>query len=255
MSTNESLTNGTAAGPATGSEPLTPEAIAEQLRALRSHVPDFTHLRVSDARSLRVAAMTNPDFVQASINAAGAAANVESLLGKNSSEMRQETEDAGRWTEVEDELRAMLKGVSTANLVRRHRIGTAALLTYQVVRQLAKQPQYRYLLPHLEEMKRKNRFGIKRSATPATTPPQPAPQQPSPQQPVPSHPTPSQPSSSLTSSSQPSSSQTSPSQASSSQTSSSQPSPSQPPPSQPSTPSSTTSSQSAPVSDLPKKSS
>src|SRR5437016_335095 len=56
MSTNESITNGTAAGPATGSEPLTPEAIAEQLRALRSHVPDFTHLRVSDARSLRVAA-------------------------------------------------------------------------------------------------------------------------------------------------------------------------------------------------------
>jgi hypothetical protein len=172
MSTNGSITNGTAAGPATGSEPLTPEAIAEQLRALRSHVPDFTHLRVAESRALRTAALANPDFVQASINAAGAAANVESLLGKNSSEMRQETEDAGRWTAVEDELRAMLEGVASANLVRRHRIGTAALLTYQVVRRLAKLPQYRYLLPHLEEMKRKNRFGVKRATAPAT-PPQP----------------------------------------------------------------------------------
>jgi hypothetical protein len=169
--------------------------------------------------------MTNPDFVQASINAAGAAANVESLLGKNSSEMRQETEDAGRWTAVEDELRAMLEGVATANLVRRHRIGTAALLTYQVVRRLAKQPEYRYLLPHLEEMKRKNRFGVKRATTPATPPQPPVPQPPSPQQPVPSHPTTSQPSSSQTSSSQPS------------------------------TPSSKTPAQPAPVSDLPNKSS
>jgi hypothetical protein len=192
MSSNGSvINNGTAAVPATGSDPVTPEVIAEQIRALRSHVPDFTHLPVSDARSLRTAAMANPDFVQASINAAGAAANVESLLGKNSSEMRQETEDAGRWTAVEDELRAMLEGVSTANLLRRHRIGTTALLTYQVVRRLARQPEFHHLLPHLQEMKRKNRFGVKRAAAPATPPQQPAPPHstPSPETPVPNPPT------------------------------------------------------------------
>ena len=210
MSTNESITNGTAAAPATGSEPLTPEAIAEQLRALRSHVPDFTHLPLADVRSLRTAALTNPDFVQASINAAGAASNVESLFGKTSSEMRQDNEDAGRWTEVEDELRSLLEGVSTANLIRRHRVGMTALQTYQVVRQLARQPQYGHLLPHLQEMKRRNKFGVKRAATPATTPPE----QPVPQPPVPSHPGSSQPSSSQPSSSQASQSQQRPSSAS-----------------------------------------
>ena len=173
MSTNGSVINGTAAGPAPGSEPLEPEAIAEQLRALRSHVPDFVHLPVAEVRALRGAANANADFVQAAINAVGAADGIQTLFGKTSPELRQQTEEAARWTVVEDEVRALLQGVSTANVVRRHRIGLTALQTYGVVRQLARQPEFQHLLPHLQEMKRKNRFGGKKAAAPETPVPNP----------------------------------------------------------------------------------
>jgi hypothetical protein len=191
MSTNGSVIkgsviNGTAAEPAPGSQPLEPEAIAEQIRALRSHVPEYVHLPTASVRALRGAASVNPDFVQAAINAAGAASGIPTLLGQTPPELRQQTEEAARWTVVEDEARALLQGIATGNVVRRHRIGLTALQTYGVVRQLARKPEFQFLLPHLQEMKRKNKFGGKKAAAPAT--PQP-PTQPS----TPSSTTPSQP--------------------------------------------------------------
>ena len=184
MSTNGSVinNNGTVADPAPGSQPLDPEAIAEQIRALRSHVPEYVHLPIANVRALRGAANVNPDFVQASINAAGATNVIQTLFGQTPPELRHETEEAARWTVVEDEARALLQGIATGNVVRRHRIGLTALQTYGVVRQLARKPEFQFLLPHLKEMQRKNRFGGKKAAAPAT------PQQP----PTPSSTTPSQ---------------------------------------------------------------
>jgi hypothetical protein len=134
-------------------EAVGPETIVEQLRALRDHV--------------------RCRLVQASINAVTESAGVAGVLGRSAADLRQETVDADRWTAVEDELRAMLNGVAAANLVRRHRIGLTALQTYNICRQLVRQKEHAALLPHVQGMKRLNKFGKKRAKTPIETEPKP----------------------------------------------------------------------------------
>jgi hypothetical protein len=156
-------------------ETLAPEAIVEQLRTLRSQIPEYVQLPTADAQSLRRAANVDANFVQASINAVTESARVAAVLGRSAADLRQETVDADRWTTVEDELRAMLNGVAAANLVRRHRIGLTALQTYNICRQLVRQKEHSALLPHVQGMKRLNKFGKKHAKTPAEpNPPQPA---------------------------------------------------------------------------------
>jgi hypothetical protein len=148
-------------------ETKTPETIIEQLRELRTHIPEYTQLATADAQSLRRAAQVDPEFVQASIHAVTESDGVGNILGRTPADLRQETFDAARWTSVEDELRAMLNGVAAANLVRRHRIGLTALQIYNICRQLVRQKEHSALLPHVQAMKRLNKFG-KKHAKPAT---------------------------------------------------------------------------------------
>lgn len=147
---------------------LTPEAVVEQLRVLRAQIPEYSQLTNADAATLRRAANVNGNFVQATINAIGASPAVQTVLGRTPDVLRQEADEAARWTAVEDELRAMLKGVIAANLTRRHRLGLTSLQAYSITRQLVRQPEHADLLPHVQEMKRLNRIG-RRRARPSTT--------------------------------------------------------------------------------------
>jgi hypothetical protein len=153
---------------------LPPEQIVEQLRSLRVQIQHYTQLPPSTSRVLHRAANADPEFVKASINAVGASPTVQNAVGRTADALWQETDDAGRWTAVEDELQAMLQGVRATNLVRRHRIGLTALQTYSISRQLVRQPEHEDLLPHVQEMKRLNRFGRTRKKV------QPGPQPPAP---------------------------------------------------------------------------
>ena len=143
--------------------PLTPEALVEHLRELRAQIPDYGQLTTTDAAVLRRAASLNTSFVQAAINAIGASKEVQLALGRTADLLRQDADETARWSAVEDELRAMLKGVIAANLTRRHRLGLTALQAYSISRQLVRQPDRADLLPHVQEMKRLNRFGRARS--------------------------------------------------------------------------------------------
>ena len=158
----------------------TPEAIVQQLRTIREQIPEYTQLAVPDAKALRRVAHMNSDFINAAINAVGASETVQAAVGRTNVNLRDENEEAGRWTAVEDELRAMLKGVVAANLIRRHRIGLAALQTYNISRQLIRQKEHADLLPHVQGMRRVSNFG-----RPRRNAPQPEPQsQPQPNVPV-----------------------------------------------------------------------
>ena len=156
-------------------EAMTPDVMVAQLRAMREHVPEYTQLAIPDARAIRRVAHVNQELVQAAINSLGASDGVQSLLGVTASEVQHETEDAARWTAVEDELRAMLSGVAAANLIRRHRIGLVTLQTYNICSQLVRKKEHANLMPHVETMKRLNKFGRKRVKTPTQPEPQPAP--------------------------------------------------------------------------------
>jgi hypothetical protein len=143
--------------------PVQPQLLVEQLRALRQQIPEYAQLTVNEAKTLQGPALADPGFVNASIGAIGASPVVLSAVGMTPEAMQQAATEVQQWTVVEDELRAMLKGVAAANLTRRHRIGRAALQAYGVTRMLVRNPDNADLLPHLAEMKRLNRFGRGRS--------------------------------------------------------------------------------------------
>ncbi|MGA8809147.1 MAG: hypothetical protein WB973_14820 [Thermoanaerobaculia bacterium] len=173
MSTQQSVNEKSAA--AAAQDPaVTPESIVAQLRTVRQQIPDFGSLSSADSRPLQSAAHVHPDFTQAAISAMGASATVLSAVGTNAEDLQREIDTAGRWAVVEDELRAMLRGVMAANLTRRHRIGKTALLTYAVSQKLVRSPDHADLLPHVDVMNRMNRFGRRKKRT-VPAPPAPVP--------------------------------------------------------------------------------
>jgi hypothetical protein len=164
------------ADPAPAPTTTSPDAIVAQLRAIRETIPDYQQLPLHDRRVLQIVAKgNNADFVQASINGAGASPVIQQALGQTPEELRQDTADAQSWSVVEDELRAMLTGVIAGNLVRFHRIGSSALATYGLAKRLVRQKAHADLLPHVDMMKKLNKFGSGKKSKTAVGTPAPAP--------------------------------------------------------------------------------
>jgi hypothetical protein len=151
-------------------QPITPAELVEALRALRARIPEYVQLPIPDARTVRVVANISSEFKQAAITAVSTSGAIAQSVQFTADELRQVHEDAERWSSVADELRAMLQGVLAANLTRRHRVGLASLQTYNIARQLVRLEAHSDLLPHLQEMKRLNRFGRRRRAVAAPAP-------------------------------------------------------------------------------------
>ena len=133
--------------------------LVEALRQFVPLIPDYTHLSNDQIYALRRAATLDPEWVQEAVNAIGASPTVERAVGDTYEDLREEIADISRWTDVEQQLYAMLKGVRAANLVRRHRIGLKALQAYGIIRQLIRQPEHRDLLTHFEKLKQMNKLG------------------------------------------------------------------------------------------------
>ena len=151
---------------------LSPDEVVAQLRALRQQIGEVTPLTKQQRKALRGHAALPNDVVQASINALGASDGVQQVLGQPVDEARQMAEDANRWIAVEDELRAMLKGIAGANLIRRQQVGLLSVQAYVISQQLVRDPSNASLLPHVEEIKRLRSLGRRKK------PAKPAPQEP-----------------------------------------------------------------------------
>jgi len=157
-------------------QPITPEEVVETLRALRQRIPEYLQLQPSDAKSARALASLDGPFKQAAFNAVGASELIAKAVGLTADELRQINEEADHWSAAADELRALLQGVISAILTRRHRVGVASLQTYKITGQLVRHENHADLLPHLHEMKRLNRFGRRRRKASAEPVPAPQPQ-------------------------------------------------------------------------------
>ena len=69
---------------------------------------------------------------------------------------------------AESELRALLRGVTAANVVRRYRLARAVRQVYKISRTLAEKDEFAQLVPHVESMYRvKNRKKVKTPDTEA----------------------------------------------------------------------------------------
>lgn len=153
---------------ATQNESLTAEALIQQLKTLREQIPDYTQLTTEEKEAIRRLSYTDPQFVRASLQVLGNSDGVQKLLGKGLDEVRKEIDDDGRWTEAENEVRAILKGLIAANLIRRHRLALTAHQTYQIGRQLIRTKGEANLIPHVNGMQQLARASRRRAkAAPA----------------------------------------------------------------------------------------
>ena len=148
---------------------LTPEEFVRELRALRARLP-MPAAAVTPAALRRRLAHVDAQFVQASVNTVGASEVVQNALGRSDEDLRQEIDSIARWSAGNDELRALLQASVAANTVRRQRVGLAALQTYQICQQLARDESHASLLPRISEMRRLNKFGRRRKAAPQAEP-------------------------------------------------------------------------------------
>jgi hypothetical protein len=147
---------------------LEPEAVVEQLRAMRAQIGEVTPLTVSEREVLRRRAKTSNPVLQASINMIGAHDQVSLAVAQPADGVRRLYDEANRWTAVEDDLRTMLEGIAGANLVRRQRIVLIATQAYHIGAQLARDPANAVLRPHVEEIKRLKRVTRRKKAGEAT---------------------------------------------------------------------------------------
>jgi len=164
---------------------MTPEAVVDQLRAMRAQIGEVTPLTTGQRRTLRSRANTSNTVLQASINVIGALDNVSQAIGQPAGGVRQMYDEANRWTAVEDELRTMLSGVAGANLVRRQRVALIAAQAFSIGSQLARDPAHAVLVPHVQEVKRLKSFKRRKKVAQAPdSPPSSAPGTPPPATPA-----------------------------------------------------------------------
>ena len=142
-------------------ETMTAKDFFRVLRALRERLPEPQALEPGQATGRL--AHVDVNFVHATVNAASVSEGVQKVLGRTPEAMRTDIDDRVDWNAVADELRAMLKAVTSSNTIRSRRIGLTALQTYKICQQLVRDPSNANLVAHLEEMKRLNRFRRRRA--------------------------------------------------------------------------------------------
>jgi hypothetical protein len=154
---------------------LDPEAVLEQLRAIRAQIGEVTPLTTAERQQLRRRSKATNPVLQASINMIGAHDQVSLAVAQPADGVRRLYDETNRWTAVEDELRTMLHGIAGANLVRRRRVVLIAGQAYNIGAQLARDPANAVLLPHVEEIKRLKRITRRKKAGEAEQSSSPAP--------------------------------------------------------------------------------
>jgi hypothetical protein len=133
---------------------LTPEAVVEQLRAIRSQIGQVTPITPAQRRSLRYLVSTPSNVVESTINMMDFSTPVQQALNQPSSNVRDLHQTTSRWSAVEDELNSLFEAVSGANFVRRHQLALITAQAYSIGTQLTRDPANADLLPHVREIKR-----------------------------------------------------------------------------------------------------
>ncbi|HXA18618.1 MAG TPA: hypothetical protein VN380_16610 [Thermoanaerobaculia bacterium] len=136
-------------------EKLTPEAVIEQIRTLRSQIGDVTPLSKEQRTQLKRRASKQPaPVVDASISVISSSDMVAQAVGQPLVDVLQLQSVSVRWSLAADEIRSLLKGIEGANLVRREQLAFIASQAYSFGSQLVRNPANADLVPQVEEVKR-----------------------------------------------------------------------------------------------------
>jgi hypothetical protein len=147
------------------SEPIDPATLIATLNALEQRIPELRALTNAEIITLRKAASLNPDWVVHAVGTLGASDTIERAVGSTYDELLAEIDEANRWYAAETRLYALYKGVATANLIRRHRIGVKALQIYGISRQLIRRPEHNHLISRVETLRQMNKLGRRKKKT------------------------------------------------------------------------------------------
>jgi hypothetical protein len=134
-----------------------PEALIAAFLHLRERIPEFVQLSTAEQHAKLRAASLDPAFIEAGLDGATAWGDeVKGVIGYTPEELRTLAADAARWDAFKRELTVLLEGIESANLTRRHRLGTAILQLYALLRTTAsgRSPIRPELRPYFERMQR-----------------------------------------------------------------------------------------------------
>jgi len=175
INTNNPPTTAAADSPQPSAQ-LTPEAVVEQLRAIRSQIGEVAPISQKQKDALRNLAATPHEIVESTINMMDFSAPVQQVLGKPSADVRDLQQTTSRWTAVEEELNSLYQAVSGANFVRRHQLALISAQAYLIGTQLVRDPANAELLPHLREIRKMRALarGRKKASPPAQPPSSPS---------------------------------------------------------------------------------
>lgn len=166
MSTGKNPLN-PAVGPDAPPVFLSPDEVKQFLRNLSQQIPLPSRGELAKISRTRRIAHVDAKFIETAIAALGAYVGVQAALGRTDEEIRQEVDETSRWIAVADELRGLLEGILGAITLRRQRTGLAALKTYKICEQIAREQNNDDLNARIKEMKRLNKFGRpRRKASP-----------------------------------------------------------------------------------------
>jgi hypothetical protein len=131
----------------------TPEEVVQQLRDVRSQIEDeVTPMTPAQRRDLRDRTKHSPETISAATAAIGMSEKLTGALGMSSADVQALIMLTTRWGQVESDLRALLNGVSSANLKRRHQLTLIADHVFAVTKQLVRSPENAHLISIYEEM-------------------------------------------------------------------------------------------------------
>lgn len=149
----------------------TPEDVVERLREIPVEFDDeIKSLSFAERRDLRNKIKTSDAALQASLSIIGASDNVSHAIGRSVEDVLEILSDRRRWYAVESELRTLLNGVSSANLVRRYLLELIAGHAYTIAARLARDPANAVLIPLVEEVQRLRKLERRRKPVSRTEP-------------------------------------------------------------------------------------
>lgn len=158
----------TPGNPSTDPSKLGPQAVIDQLKAMRSQIGEMTPLTAEQRALLKQRLrVQKPPIVEASINVMGVVESVSQAIGQPLDDVRQMQIEALLWDDAAEEARTFLKDLESSNLVRRQRLALIGTQAYQIGTQLAKDPANAVLVSRVEEVKRLKSASRRKKAAPA----------------------------------------------------------------------------------------
>ena len=146
---------------------LSPEDVIERLREIREEFDEIKSLTFAERRDLRNKSRMPEAAIQQSISLLGTSDMVSQAVGRSADEVVEMLLARQRWVAVESELRSLLNGVSSANLVRRYELEVIASRTYSLALQLTRNPKNENLISFVEEMQRLRKLERRKKSRPA----------------------------------------------------------------------------------------